>query len=585
MVLDIQERNKMKKIRYFIVFLLLIPAFIFSCGRKITPSSVIGKTGKNYDGAAFNYIYVEAIKQKLMGNAADALNYFEQCIKINPESDATYFQMAQIVMNSGDSKNAKKYANRALSIDQENFWYLTMMAGIYYQEKNLDSAIIYYEKINKAYPDKENVLLTLGSLYAENKKFDRAISIFDSFDKKYGVNESSTLSSAKSLVASGKFDDALAKMQLLLKEFPDEILYNGLLAEIYRAKGENEKALEVYENLLERNPDNAQTQLSLCDFLIREKSFDELFRLLNIVILNSKISREEKINLIALLFEQPDIMRENSDNLMMALMVLEANYKNDNIFMLFRPELLIQLGQLDVAALRLEEIIKISPDNYYAWEKLLLVYFQKKDYNSLVIKGEECATLFNRSFLAKILYANGAIEIGKFPVALEELRKAQILAGESKDSIVQVLSMRADVYYRMKEYTKSFEIFDEAMKVKSDDFTILNNYAYYLAEQNTRLKDAEAMAKRVIDKEGKNTTFLDTYGWILYKRGKLNAAAEVMEAIIKSDEKPDAVWYEHYGYILKKQNKCDEAIKNWNIAIKLDSLKSNLVKEIKDCIK
>ena len=39
--------------------------------------------------------------------------------------------------------------------------------------------------------------------------------------------------------------------------------YNGLLAEIYRGKGENEKALEVYNQLLERNPDNPQIQLSL----------------------------------------------------------------------------------------------------------------------------------------------------------------------------------------------------------------------------------------------------------------------------------------------------------------------------------
>jgi Tfp pilus assembly protein PilF len=85
--------------------------------------------------------------------------------------------------------------------------------------------------------------------------------------------------------------------------------------------------------------------------------------------------------------------------------------------------------------------------------------------------------------------------------------------------------------------------------------------------------------------EKTNTTYLDTYGWVLYKRGKFNAAAEIMQSIINSKEKPDAVWYEHYGYILKKQKKCEEAIKNWNIALKLDSTKSELIKEIQDCEK
>ena len=48
----------------------------------------------------------------------------------------------------------------------------------------------------------------------------------------------------------------------------------------------------------------------------------------------------------------------------------------------------------------------------------------------------------------------------------------------------------------------------------------MNNYAYYLAEQNMKLKEAEEMARKVIEKEKDNTTYLDTYGWVLYKRGK-----------------------------------------------------------------
>lgn len=208
-----------------------------------------------------------------------------------------------------------------------------------------------------------------------------------------------------------------------------------------------------------------------------------------------------------------------------------------------------------------------------------------KDYEKLMIRGEECATKFNRSFLAKVLYANGALENGKYSIALEELKKAEILAEDNKDYILQVLTMRADVYYRMKDYTKAFEIFEQALKTKSDDVTVMNNYAYYLAEQNMKLKEAEVMAKEVTDKEKGNTTYLDTYGWVLYKRGKLKEAAKIMEDIISSGEKPDAVWYEHYGYILKKQNKCAKAIENWEISLKLDSTKAELNKEIENCKK
>ena len=575
----------MKSNKYCFIILALFILYFTSCGRKMYPSKDSGKEGNNYDAAAFNYVYVEALKQKLMGNSGDALNALEQCIKINPQNDAAYYQMAQIVIANGDLKHGKQYAARALSIDQENIWYLTMLAGLYYQDKNLDSAIIYYEKAVKYFPEKENLQLTLGNLYSEDKKFEKANSIFDSFDKKYGVNEKSTLSSIKNLMAEGKYDDALIRTFSLLKEYPDEVLFNGLLADIYQSKGDSEKALEVYNQLLQRNPDNPQIQLSLCDLLLAEKKYDDLFLLLNTIILNSKVEREAKISLLARLIEIPDLNKESGDKLIIAMIVLEANYKDDNIVPLLRPELMIKQNKLVDASLRLEEIIKETPDNYYAWEKLLIVYLQLKDYPKLFTVGEECATKFNRSFPAKILYANGAIETGKYSIALDELKKAEILAADNKEFIVQVLTMRADVYYRMKDYLKAFETFEKALKTDKEDLTVINNYAYYLAEQNTNLKEAEEMARKVIEKEKGNTTFLDTYGWVLYKRGKLNEAARIMESIITNGETPEAVWYEHYGYILKKQKKCPKAIDNWNIALKLDSTKTDLIKEIENCKK
>jgi tetratricopeptide (TPR) repeat protein len=556
-----------------------------SCGRKLAPATDIDKKNKIFDSAAFNYVYVEAIRQKLLGNNGDALKYLEQCIKINPKSDASYYEMAQIVSAGGDGINAKHYLAKALSIDEQNYWYLMMLSGIYYQEKNLDSSIIYYEKAVKYYPEKENLQLTLGNLYTENRNFDKAKLIFDAIDSKYGINEPSTLAAIKSLMTAQKFDDAYIKVQLLLKEYPNEILYNGLLAEIYRGKGDNDKALEVYIQLIKKDPDNAQTQLSFCGFLISLKNYDELFTVLNSVIINDKILKEDKISLFAQLIEMPDLMKDKADKLLLSILVLEANYKDDDIILLLRPELLIKQMKLAEAASRLSDIIKGKEQNYYAWEKLLLVYLQMGDYINLFTKGEECATLFNTSFLAKVLYANGALENGKYSIAIEELRKAEILAGDNKENLLQVFTMRADVYYRMKDFSKAFEVFEQAKKTNNDDLTLLNNYAYYLAEQNINLKEAEEMAKKVIDREKDNATFLDTYAWVLYKRGKVNEAAHIMEGIISKSEKDDATLFEHYGYILKGQKKCTKAAEYWRIAIKMDSKKLNLEKEIENCEK
>ena len=357
-------------------------------------------------------------------------------------------------------------------------------------------------------------------MYSQNRNYDKACNLLNKLDEKYGVNESTTLSLVDNLIAEEKFKEANDKIQQLLVEDPNNIVYNGYLAAIYRHEGKPEKASEVYNQLITRNPDNPAIQLSLCEFLLSEKNYDELFDLLNIVMINDKITKEEKISLIAELIDNEDIIRDHGKKMELTIMVLEAAYKDDDLTMLLRPEFLQKEKKSTESALRLEEIIKLNPDNYYAWEKLLLVYYEMKDYSKLQQRGEECATRFNRSVIAKMLYATGAMENENYTVALEELRKAGILAGDNKELKLQILTVKADIYYRMKNYDEAFKAYDEALKMDNSDLAVMNNYAYYLAEQNMQLKEAEQMAKTVIEREKDNKTYLDTYAWVLYKRGK-----------------------------------------------------------------
>jgi len=565
--------------------LLLLICVLTSCSKDIAPTISAMEKGKAYDSADFDYCFVEAIKQKYLGNSGDALRRFEHCAEINPKSDAVYYQITQIILANGDINNAKKYLRKAIELRPDNIWYIMMMGGIYYKEHNVDSAIIYYENAVKEYPEKIDIKLTLGSLYSEIMKYDKADAVFDSIDEKYGINEKSTLANVRNLMIAGKYDDAQELVEKLIKKYPDQILYSGLLAEIYRARGENTKAMDVYNRLIENNPDNPEAQLALCDFLLKENKFEELLMLIDKIILNKGVSRDDKISLFAEMLENKSFVEKYGQKAELSIIGLEEMYPGDELIQLLRPELLIRKEDLRGASVRLEEIIVTNPDYYFAWEKLLLVYLQAGDYKNLEIKAKECSSKFNRSFIAKMLYASAATENEKYNIALEEVRKAEILAGANKDMIIQVLSVRADIYYRMENYKKTFEILEEALKTDNSDLTILNNYAYYLAEQDLNLKRAEEMARKVIEKEKDNNTFLDTYGWVLYKRGKIREAEKVMQSVIDSGEKPDAEWYEHMGYIKKKRKKWIEAIENWNIAIKLDSKKSELINEIEKCQK
>ncbi len=577
-----KKMNKNKILGY--VFSIGIIILVFSgCSRKLTPAVAIAGRKVSYDTATFDYIYTEGLKQKLLGNPSEALGMFEQCLKINPESDAVNFQIAQVALQGGDIKNGKKYAEKAVELNERNVWYLTLLGNIYVRQNNLDSAALYYEKAVKYFPAKENLKINLGNIYTEKGSYRKANEIYSYLEQKYGESNDLGLYIVRNLVNEGEYKAAEEKVNKLIEDYPEELIYNGLLAEIYRKEGRKEKAAEVYQKLIEDEPDNPQTLFSLIDFLRTENEYEEFFGLLNNVILNENISREDKLSLFTDIVGDDTLIKYHGRELEMTLLIFESRYSGDDIISLLRPELYLKQGKQNEAVERLNELIKEKPGNYYAWEKLLLTYSDIGDYDNLFIKGKECATRFNMSYLAKILYASAAMEKKENDIALEELRKAKILAGNQNELIVQVLTMEADVYYRKKNFQKAFETFSEALKMNPDDLIVLNNYAYYLAEQDMNLKQAEEMAKFVIDREKENTTYLDTYAWILYKRGKKKEAARIMESIILNNKEEDPEWLEHYGYILQSLGKCKQAVIYWEKALEMDPGKEALKKEIKNC--
>lgn len=573
----------MRKYLHWIFIIILIASI--GCTKIIVPQNQATKKAHAFDTATFNYIYSEALKQKLMGNSGDALKYLEQCIQLDPRSDASYFQIAQISVQHNDFENGRIYAEKAVRLDGNNLWYLSMLANIYYNQKNNDSALVYFQKAIREYPEKDFLKVTEAAIYSEKSEFNKAGEIYEELEKKYGIGGKLGLLTIKNLINAKKYNEAEDKVLKVIKDNTDDILYNGMLAEIYKKKGENDKAMTTYKKLIDIDSTNTQTIISLSGFLIEEKEYDDLFKMLNGIVINDKFSRNDIISIFSGLIENGDLIRDRSDELEVILRVLESTYDNDNIIFMFRPDLYVKESKMELAASRLEEIILIQPDNYMAWEKLLVIYSDLKNYDRLYTLGKECSSRFNMSYIAKMLYASAAMEKKEYSIALEELNKAKILAGNQDELVTQVLSMEADVLYRKKEFSKSFEIYRSILRTNPEDVIVLNNYAYFLAEQNQDLKEAERMIRIVINREKGNGTFIDTFAWVLYKRGRYKEAAKAMEELMIKDKSEDSEWFEHYGYIMKALKKCDIAVYYWTKALKLDNDKEYLKQEIEGCTK
>lgn len=151
---------------------------------------------------------------------------------------------------------------------------------------------------------------------------------------------------------------------------------------------------------------------------------------------------------------------------------------------------------------------------------------------------------------------------------MNECEKLVPLARAQKDTtnLMLVLSIIGDTWHNRGDARKAYETYEEALKVKPDEVSILNNYAYYLSLEKKQLRKALKMSRTTIELEPDNATYLDTYGWILYLLRKPKEAKPHFKRAMIYGGKDSAVILEHYSIVLDALGEKDLSIYYKNLS-------------------
>ena len=82
-------------------------------------------------------------------------------------------------------------------------------------------------------------------------------------------------------------------------------------------------------------------------------------------------------------------------------------------------------------------------------------------------------------------------------------------------------------WFHLKQYPKSDEAFDEALKINANDPLVLQHYSYCLAARGERLDRAKELATRLIDLAPNLSVSENAYAFVLYKMKDYNAAMKM----------------------------------------------------------
>jgi len=530
----------------------------------------------------FEYLFVEALKQKMFGNAQKAIQLLSSCLEIDPNSSAAMFELANIHAVNKDFTSASLLLEKAISLNPENQWYKLLLAQIYQQTRKYSESADIYDELLQDDPENLEYIYMKAALYATSQQFDKAIDAYNQLESKTGINEQISVSKQQIYVSNGQVDKAFEEINKLIASNPSEAKYYGLLADLYQSQGDTENSYKYYQKILELDPENGFVHFSMANYYMDkgepEKSFEETKKGFE----SKSVDIQPKLQLYMMLTANQSETKLTGEQQEELIQILLEVHPDDAIVHTVYAENLLNNNKLAEARVELLKALEISKGDYMVWERVMYLDNDLQDWEGLYKHTKEIMELFPNQPQGYFFHAIACVQLEKFDETITVSDEGMDYVVDNPQLKANFLMLKGEGIYKLGKKQDAYAIFDKAVELDPENYLTLNNYAYYLSLDGTNLDKAERMSGKVVERFPDNSTYLDTHAWVLFKKGEYTLAKFYMESAIKNGGEDNDTLLEHYGDILFKAGRVDEAVEEWKKAKDVGSGSGMLDRKIKE---
>ncbi len=556
----------------FILSLLLASSVVGFCQDTIQPKVSLAQNAEAFS---------KGLEEKFNENFDMAIAYFEEALKAFPEDHASMYELSALYSRKGLPEKGFEMIKTAVELDSTNKWYKIRLADFYSQNNDYDSFVNIYDDLLEDEPNNLEYLEVYIDALLHLERYEQVTEKLDVFEENIGVNEYISLQKLEIYDLLGNKDKVVEEMEKLCKAYPYETRYMSVLAEMYMQDKRDQDALNVYLKIKEINPEDPYINTSLLEYYQKQGELDKAFEEFILAIKNKKLDYNTKAQIYEYWFN----MKDEGENT-----VKEAEIAG-NAFLETHPDK--ELGYYVIGTVHYNNENYAEAKKYYmnaiardsssfiSWYQLIFTDMSLEDAEGLYEHTMKAKRFYPEQPIFYLFNGVALIDMEKYQEAAKVLEKGRYLSADKKLT-ANFDTYLADIYHELGEKEKMYKQYDRVLKNDPENIYVLNNYAYFLSEDNTRLEDALRMSAITVEKEPKNTTYLDTYAWVLYKLGRYKEAKKWMEKVFSYDKNASGVYYEHYGDILYKFGDTQKAVQNWKKAKKLGETSEFIDQKIRD---
>lgn len=523
------------------------------------------------DMRRYQYFYLEAIRQEGLGNFAEAFDLYRHCLEIDSLASETHYAISDFYSQISKDTLALYHLKKANSLEPENDEFAERLGQYYLSQNKIEEGTRVYERLADIHRDRSEFLDILTRIYQYKKDYPKMLETLNRLEEAEGESENLTLSKMQVYSSMGDEKGAYEELLRLVKRHPNDLNYKVMMGNWLLANSRKDEALKAYKAVLKEEPTNPQAQMSLMDYYRTTGNSAEADTLLYQILENPETEAQTRISLMR------QVVADNEQGGGDSTRIL-------NIFsrILSLPQQTSDMAEMHVAYMNfkhmpndsilsgLNKVLAINPENIAARLQRLDIMWRDTIDEKVIAECEKAIdytpeepVLYYYLGLAKYLNKDDA-------GALEALRKgaANIKEDTPMEISSRIYMISGDILHSMNLPEEAYAAYDSCLNINPNEISCLNNYAYYLSEENRDLKRAEQMSYKTIKAEPENVSYLDTYAWILYMQKRYEEARIYIDQALKSDStQTSSVIFEHAGDIYIRLGLKSDASNYWQKAI------------------
>lgn len=218
--------------------------------------------------------------------------------------------------------------------------------------------------------------------------------------------------------------------------------------------------------------------------------------------------------------------------------------------------------------------------------ELVHAHLALNDHKAAVAAADAAVTDAGKASLlsCKRIRVDALVQAGQTEKALAECQE-MLKEYNSGSNLRDVRYSLSSVHNAMGKPEEAEEQLLLILKSDPNDATANNDLAYYWADRNKNLDEAERMVRKAIeldkqqrnagtsvdaDADKENAAYVDSLGWVLFRKGKLDEAKKELEkaSLLPHGEDDPVVW-DHLGDVYYKLKQPGQAVESWKKAMGL----------------